>query len=306
MNIYNPGTKMPTYSPLWSNADLELPRDRATMNAWARSAYVLDPDINRTINQHVLLIAGAYELIDSKSHKANQLCSQQLEAIKISELIDQVIREYFILGETFIYLELDEKNAMWSRAIIQNPDYIIVKRSVTGDVSDSKYFLRPDENLRRICFSNRPEDIAIRNLLSSGIIETVRKGENIQLDSFHLFHLIHKFSPYEIRGTSFIVPLFWILKTPGFPTMQLEERQLIRQTLWDITAFDKQNVAKDVLFQRYSLLIEGLEFWLNQKLLAPIAKLNSLYTEIKGEKTLTYPQVRFNMTKLKRTINKIK
>src|ERR1017187_8914290 len=113
MNIYNPGTKMPTYSPLWSNADLELPRDRATMNAWARSAYVLDPDINRTINQHVLLIAGAYELIDSKSHKANQLCSQQLEAIKISELIDQVIREYFILGETFIYLELDEKNAMW-------------------------------------------------------------------------------------------------------------------------------------------------------------------------------------------------
>jgi hypothetical protein len=306
MSIYNPGTKVPNYSPLWDTTQLEPPRDRATINAWVRSLYALDPDVYRLINQHALLISSAYELIDSKSHNANQFCAQQLEKLNIQSLLEQIIIEYFVIGEVFVYLELNEKEGRWDRALIQNPDYIIVKRSVVDSAENTSYFLRPDENLRRICFSNRPEDIVVRNLLTTSIVEPIRKGENIPLDSFYLFHLAHRISPYEIRGSSFSLPLFELLKKPNFPTMSIEERRAIKQTLFDITSFDKKSIAKDVLFQRYSVLINSLEFWLNQKLLTPIAKINNFYTEVDGEKIPIYPQVKFNMTKLKRAINKIK
>src|ERR1700722_1888598 len=40
------------YSPLWLNSNLNLPRDRATINAWCRSFYALEPFVQNAINLH--------------------------------------------------------------------------------------------------------------------------------------------------------------------------------------------------------------------------------------------------------------
>jgi hypothetical protein len=40
------------YSPLWLNTNLNLPRDRATINAWCRSFYALHPEVQNAINLH--------------------------------------------------------------------------------------------------------------------------------------------------------------------------------------------------------------------------------------------------------------
>jgi hypothetical protein len=68
--------------------------------------------------------------------------------------------------------------------------------------------LRPDENLKRIIFSNRPTDIEQRKQLNNHIIDSVKRGENIPLDNFHVSHLARRISPYEIRGTGLPVCIF--------------------------------------------------------------------------------------------------
>ena len=40
------------YSPLWLNSNLNLPRDRATINAWCRSFFALNPFVHNAINLH--------------------------------------------------------------------------------------------------------------------------------------------------------------------------------------------------------------------------------------------------------------
>jgi hypothetical protein len=40
------------YSPLWLDSNLSLPRDRATINAWCRSFFALNPFVQNAINLH--------------------------------------------------------------------------------------------------------------------------------------------------------------------------------------------------------------------------------------------------------------
>jgi len=296
-NTFDPGTKVPTYAPIWSTEMLELPKDRATLNAWARSFYALEPDVNRLINQHAMFIMNSFDLKECKSHKANQFFIEQFNILGLPAMLENMIIEYFVLGEVFLYLELSEAKASWSRLIIQNPDYIIVKRSV---VSESKYYLRPDENLRRLCFSDRVEDKFVRNLLNPTIVETVKNGENILLDSFNTHTICHRMSPYEIRGTSFLTPLLLTLQKKD---KSIEDKLIIRESLWDITAVENKTIGQDVLMMRYEMLVTSLENWFNTKLIAPVAKLQGFSTGTKVKK-LVHPEVKFDRQKLKSALLK--
>ncbi len=83
---------------------------------------------------------------------------------------------------------------------------MIVKRTVVAN--EPIIMLRPDENLKKIIFSNRPTDVEQRKQLNQHIIDSVRRGENIPLDNFHVSHLARRISPYEIRGTGLPVCIF--------------------------------------------------------------------------------------------------
>src|SRR5208283_3947988 len=85
-------------------------------------------------------------------------------------------------------------------------DFMIVKRTVVAN--EPIIMLRPDENLKKIIFSNRPTDMEQRKQLNQHIIECVKRGENIPLDNFHVSHLARRISPYEIRGTGLPVCIF--------------------------------------------------------------------------------------------------
>src|SRR5208283_1067381 len=85
-------------------------------------------------------------------------------------------------------------------------DFMIVKRTVVAN--EPIIMLRPDANLEKIIFSNKPSDIEQRKQLNQHIIDSVRRGENIPLDNFHVSHLARRISPYEIRGTGLPVCIF--------------------------------------------------------------------------------------------------
>ncbi len=291
MTIHNPGTKVPTYSPLWT-AGTKLPRDRVTMNAWARSFYALNPDVNRIINQHALLLTSIYEIEKGESKETNDFCKEQLEDLKFPNLIETIIREYLIIGEVFLYLELNKKENKWNNVYIQNPDYILIKKdSINGEEAA---FLRPDENLRRICVSNKPEDIETCKLLPKSVVKSVKNGENISMQPYNFWYMIYKLSPYDIRGNSFILPLFNILRKE---ILSDEENQIIRSSLGDIMFFNGKGITKDVLMTRYLIIIQQLENWFNHKLLEPVVELRNLNDKL--------PQVKFNKDRLRKYIEQI-
>lgn len=193
------------YSPLWLNSNLNLPRDRATINAWCRSFYALEPFVQNAINLHSTYPISKLN-IKCGNKKVEKLFNEMIEEIDLMNICAQVAQEFWLLGEAFVYAELDERNAKWARLIIQNPDYIVVKRSVIA--SEPLIMLRPDENLRRIVFSNKPSDIDQKRQLNETIVDHIKRGENIPLDNFYVSHLARRISPYEVRGTGLPVCCF--------------------------------------------------------------------------------------------------
>jgi hypothetical protein len=193
------------YSPLWLNSNLNLPRDRATINAWCRSFYALNPFVHNAINLHSTYPISKLN-IRCPNKDIEKFFNNMIEEIDLMNMCVQIAQEYWLLGEAFVYAELDESKGKWSRLLIQNPDFMIVKRTVVAN--EPIIQLRPDPNLQKIIFSNKPSDIEQRKQLNQHIIDSVRRGENIPLDNFHVSHLARRISPYEIRGTGLPVCIF--------------------------------------------------------------------------------------------------
>jgi hypothetical protein len=193
------------YSPLWLNSNLNLPRDRATINAWCRSFFALNPFVHNAISLHSTYPISKLS-IKCPNKDIEKFFDDMIEETDLMNICVQIAQEYWLLGEAFVYAELDEGKGKWSRLHIQNPDFMIVKRTVVA--SEPIIMLRPDENLKKIIFSNRPNDIEQRKQLNNHIIDSVRRGENIPLDNFHVSHLARRISPYEIRGTGLPVCIF--------------------------------------------------------------------------------------------------
>lgn len=193
------------YSPLWLNSNLNLPRDRPTINAWSRSFFALNPIVHNAISLHSTYPIAKLN-IKSKNPKVEKFFAQMIEEIDLMNMAVLAAQEYWILGEAFIYAELDESAGKWSRLMILNPDYVNVQRNVIA--AEPIISLRPDENLRRVVHGNQPSDLQQRKQLDPSIIEHVRKNEDIPLNNFYVHHMARRISPYEIRGTGLIVSCF--------------------------------------------------------------------------------------------------
>jgi hypothetical protein len=284
--------------------DLELPHDRRTLNSWARSFFALDPDVHRIITQHALLLSNYYHLQDSEHQFANNFIKNMLDDLNVQPFINQILIEYFVIGEAFVYAELDESKGKWRRLFAQNPDYIVVKRSVIDSEQDTQFYLRPDENLRRMVLSDKEEDIKNCRKLNPFIVDCVKNGNNILLDNFHFSTMINKLSPYEIRGSSFLLPLLPLMKKREGT---IQDTQIIRDTLFDINNLNN-GVQKDALMQRYHFILNNLEGWLNKKIIAPIAKIHNFQkqNEDKQSSQLCFPTIKFDRIKLQKELRKIK
>ena len=193
------------YSPLWLDSNLALPRDRATINAWLRAFYALNPFVHNSINLHSTYPISKLN-IKCKNKKIENFFNDMCEEIDLMNVCVQIAQEYWLLGEAFPFVELDEEKLKWSRITILNPDYMILKRTVIED--EPLIMMKPDQNLKTIVTSNKAADIEQRKQLNPYIVNCVLKGQNIPLDNFQVSHLARRISPYENRGTGLPVCIF--------------------------------------------------------------------------------------------------
>lgn len=193
------------YSPLFQIANLQLPRDRITMNAWNRNFYDTHPLVRNCINLHATYPISKIN-IKCSNRKVEQFFNDMCQELDIHSVLSNVALEIWKLGESFPYAELDETRGTWKSIRCLNPDYIHVKQSVVG--GEPIISMRPDASLQRLVMSNNPADVQLRSQIPEEILYHIRKGNNIPLDNFHVSHLKILSSPYDLHGTSIIVSVY--------------------------------------------------------------------------------------------------
>lgn len=193
------------YSPLWLNSNLSLPRDKATINAWSRAFFALNPIVHNAITLHSTYPIAKLN-IKCKNPTVEKFFQQMIEEIDLMNVCVMLAQEYWTVGEAFVFGELDENKGRWSRLTILNPDYVNVQGNIHG--ATPIISLRPDENLKRIVFGNKPSDLQQRAQLDPSLIEHVKRNENIPLNNFYVSHIARKIAPFEARGTGLVVSVF--------------------------------------------------------------------------------------------------
>lgn len=193
------------YSPLFQLANLNLPRDRVTMNAWNRIFYDTHPIVRNAINLHASYPISKIN-ITCKSKQVQEFFLEMAERIDLYSVVYGASLEFWKMGEAFPYAELDRKTGMWKRITLLNPDYVHVKKPAVGE--QAIISLRPDASLQRLVNSSSPSDLQMKRRIPRYILDYVKKGQNIPLDGLNVSHLKLLSSPYDIRGTSIIVSIY--------------------------------------------------------------------------------------------------
>src|SRR5579859_5895269 len=102
------------YSPLWLNSNLSLPRDRATINAWCRSFFALNPFVHNAICLHSTYPISKLN-IKCPNKNIENFFNEMIEEIDLMNICIQIAQEFWLLGEAFVYAELDESRGKWNR-----------------------------------------------------------------------------------------------------------------------------------------------------------------------------------------------
>ena len=193
------------YSPLFLTANLQLPRDRITANAWNRAFYETNPLVRNAINLHATYPISKL-IIKCKDKKIERKYMDMAKRVDLFNVVQQVALEYWMIGEVFPYAEYDENRNMWSKIYCHNPDYVVVKR--TPIPGESIIALKPDPKLLQIVQSNEPVHRAYREKMDPSLLDAIARNEYIPLDSFNISHIKNESSAYNTHGSSVIVSVW--------------------------------------------------------------------------------------------------
>lgn len=192
---------MKPFSPLFQESNLMLPKERRTMNAINRHYYENDYWVGNAIELHTTYPLGGFEIV-SKDKEVEKVMLQMAQRINLKDVVMAVGLQYWMFGEAFPFLEWDPYNKMWGRATILNPDLIDVKKTIFSQ--RPIITLMPDSELKRICTSTHPADVAIRATIPQYILDFVLRGENIPLNYRNVSHIYRKTVWHDTRGVSII------------------------------------------------------------------------------------------------------
>jgi hypothetical protein len=193
------------YSPLFLTANLQLPRDRPTANAWNRAFYETNPVVRNATNLHATYPISKLR-IKCQDKRIERKYLEMAKQVDLFNVCQQIALEYWMIGEAFPYAEYDSARNMWVKIYCHNPDYIAVQR--TADPGVTRIAVRPDEKLRSIVISNDPAHAEYRSRLDPVLADAIARNEYIPLDNFNVSHLKNESTAYNTHGSSIIVSVW--------------------------------------------------------------------------------------------------
>lgn len=207
-NIYrSPARRF--YDPEITTTAIYLPRNIRQKNRWCRWFFDHDEFVGAVLELHAELPYSRAEVVcDDPVIKRH--VEEALDKTNFFSILPHIDLEYMKIGEVFIHTPWNSKTGMWDSIIIHNPDFIDVTTSPFADM-ESVIELKPDEELKRIIHSTRPEDQQLKKRLPKEVVRRVLTGKNIILNPEEVTHIARRSNPYDIRGTSILNRLFRLL-----------------------------------------------------------------------------------------------
>lgn len=198
-------TQPKVYSPQFLDSSLNLPRDMRTQNMWNRNFYLTNPLVRTAINMHAAYTVSKFDL-ECEDPMILRFFEDMLEKLDFKQLLHELSLEYWKLGESIVYLDLDEDEGIWGHGYVHNPDFIRV--TIPPGARYPVITLVPDESMKQLVTSANPQDRMLREQISEDVLMYILKGQDIPLENFNVSHIKLLSSPYDPRGTSVITSCY--------------------------------------------------------------------------------------------------
>lgn len=240
--------------PMFDPILLMFPKENIKeLNRRLRHYYTYHPIVRNVCDLHSEFPLSDFEL--RCNDKGVELYYNELkEKIRLLQLMVNLNRDYWVLGESFAYGNWDETNLEWINFNQYPPENIDVYRTYVGP--GVVYYLKADEELKRIINSPREVDRAIANLIPAEFREHVRQGKPYLLANERLIHFARRPSAYSLRGES-------ILKSVLKDLLYEDKLRLLQYTfvdrhtfpikLWKIGSKEKGWIPSKKHFQAFEL-----------------------------------------------------
>lgn len=211
------------FSPLHTPQNWQIANRRREIMQWARFYYTNEPKVAAGVDFYANFSMNGFKL-ECKSRKILKFYERLSEKLDLSEKLNSVSHEYFLLGDVFPFTEIDcphcggkgrkkdgkacnHADGTFKTIKLMNPDYIDVKDNPLA--SNPEYYLLPDEELKMLITRKEPK--SIYESLPESLINLVATGQPIPLSDKCISHLKHNASDYGTYGTSMLQRLFTIL-----------------------------------------------------------------------------------------------
>jgi hypothetical protein len=186
--------------PMFDPILLMFPKENLKeLNRRLRHYYSFHPIVRNLINLHSTFPFGDME-VRCEDKELEPYWQDLSERLNLMQMIVHMSRDYELLGESFHVGNWDDTTLEWEAFHQYPPENIEVHKVYAG--SGLAYFLKPDEELRKMMNSSKEIDRAVVEMLPPDFKDRVSQGKPIHLDNSRVIHYANKSAGYLTRGES--------------------------------------------------------------------------------------------------------
>lgn len=198
--------KLPmTYvDPLLDPVLLMFPRENDKQaNARYRHYYMYNPIVHSVIDLHASYALSDFEL-RCEDRVIEEYYNDIKERLDLLSMMINLNRDFWLLGNAYMYGDWDEVNKEWIRFNQLPPENIELHRSYIGGTP--VYFIKPDDSVKKVLQSNSAADRAVASTIPVELREAIISGTPYQLANERLIHFANRPAQYTLQGESILKP----------------------------------------------------------------------------------------------------
>lgn len=206
----------PFFTPWTQRTTIEVPTQYKELVKWRRYFYNNEPLVSSACELHAQFPLSTF-YIAHEDPKIGADFERMTEDIGFFEFLLELLLEYWVVGEAipFGFLDNVEDPHFWTDFVLLDPTAVEIQWDPIARGKKKEIMkLEPSKTIQNIV-NDGPMDKDTGELyggLPSDIIETVKKGEKLNLNSMQASHIKRPGSYHNVRGTSIIDRSFkWLM-----------------------------------------------------------------------------------------------
>lgn len=198
-------------------------RDRKELNFRLRYYFEFDALVHNAICLHSEFPLSAF-ILECGDSKIQQFYNDHGEDIGLLQLLIDIGREFWMLGEAIPHGQWNDFEKKWSYFMLFPPENVQFK--ATYILPEPLMFLDVDDELKRIVKSGSAVDEALKKMMSPELVAKIESDKQILLSPATTSHIARKVARYDLRGTS-------IIKACLKDLMYMDKLRLLQFTICD-------------------------------------------------------------------------